>query len=87
MAKEKTAIPIEGMSFEDALAELEGIVQRLERGDGKLDDAIGAYERGVALKRHCEGKLREAQAKIEKIGLAPDGGVKTSPADIDREDS
>ncbi|MSP81359.1 MAG: exodeoxyribonuclease VII small subunit [Alphaproteobacteria bacterium] len=79
MAKEKTAAPIEGMSFEDALAELEGIVQRLERGEGKLDDAIAAYERGVALKRHCEGKLREAQAKIEKIVLAPDGTPRAEP--------
>ena len=61
------------MSFEDALNELEGIVRKIEDGRGKLDDAIQAYERGVALKRHCEGKLKEAQAKIEKITMTQDG--------------
>jgi len=55
------------MSFEDALAELERIVRQIEDGRGKLDEAISAYERGVALKRHCDGKLKEAQAKIEQI--------------------
>ncbi len=79
MAKDKAAAAIETMNFEDALAELEAIVQRLERGEGKLDDSIAAYERGVALKRHCEGKLRDAQAKIEKIVLAPDGTPRTEP--------
>jgi exodeoxyribonuclease VII small subunit len=87
MAESKLPRDVAAMSFEDALAELEQIVRRLEDGKGKLDDAISSYERGAALKRHCEAKLREAQAKIEKIGLAPDGGVKTSPAGTDREDS
>jgi exodeoxyribonuclease VII small subunit len=67
------------LSFEDALAELEGIVERLERGQGKLDEAIGDYERGVALKRHCEAKLAEAQAKIDKIVIEPGGDVGTEP--------
>lgn len=57
------------LSFEDALAELEGIVQRLEQGKTSLDDAIAAYERGAALKRHCEAKLREAREKVERITL------------------
>lgn len=58
---------ISTMSFEDALGELEKIVRQIEDGRGKLDEAISAYERGVALKRHCESKLKEAQVKIEQI--------------------
>jgi exodeoxyribonuclease VII small subunit len=67
---EPTALPhadIAAMSFEDALNELEKIVRQIEDGRGKLDEAISAYERGVALKRHCESKLKEAQVKIEQI--------------------
>ena len=71
------------MSFEAALQELESIVKTLEAGKGKLDDSIRAYERGAALKRHCEAKLREAQAKVERITLGPDGAVGTEPADTD----
>jgi exodeoxyribonuclease VII small subunit len=80
-----SAVPpdIAAMSFEAALAELEQIVRRLEEGKASLDDAISAYERGAALKQHCEAKLREAQAKVEKISLSPDGTVKASPADIE----
>lgn len=78
MAKEKAARDIASMSFEEALEELEGIVQALEKGEGKLEEAIGAYDRGMALKRHCETKLRDAQAKIEKIVLGPEG-PKTEP--------
>jgi exodeoxyribonuclease VII small subunit len=66
-------------SFEEALAELEKLVKQLEDGKAKLDDAIGAYERGALLKRHCESKLREAQAKIEQITVGNDGKVSTSP--------
>jgi exodeoxyribonuclease VII small subunit len=65
------------MSFEDALAELEKIVRQIEDGRGKLDEAISAYERGVALKRHCEEKLKEAQTKIEQIAVR-DNAVATS---------
>jgi exodeoxyribonuclease VII small subunit len=71
---------IAALSFEDALAELQDLVKRLERGDNKLDDAIKAYERGAALKRHCEAKLREAQLKVEKIVLSSDGSVGAEPA-------
>ena len=67
------------MSFEEALAELEGIVQRLEQGRTTLDEAIGAYERGAALKRHCEARLRDAREKVERITLDPDGGPATTP--------
>ena len=61
------------LSFEEALAELEAIVSRLEQGKASLDDAIGAYERGAALKAHCEAKLREAREKVEKITLDASG--------------
>lgn len=71
------------MSFEEALEELEGIVRQLESGRGKLDEAIGSYERGAALKRHCEAKLNEAQAKVEKIALAADGTIKTETQNLD----
>ena len=69
------------LRFEDALAELEQIVGRLEAGRSKLDDAIAAYERGALLKRHCEAKLREAQMKVEQIQLQPDGSLATKPLD------
>ncbi|WP_421708826.1 exodeoxyribonuclease VII small subunit [Algihabitans sp.] len=67
------------MSFEEALEELRQIVGRLESGDGQLDQAIDAYERGAHLKAHCEAKLREAQAKIEKIALGSDGVPRGTP--------
>jgi exodeoxyribonuclease VII small subunit len=78
------AIPddIAGMSFEEALAALEAIVKTLESGDGTLDESITAYERGALLKRHCEAKLREAEAKVEKISLAADGSARTEPTDL-----
>ncbi len=72
-----------GMSFEEALAELQELVKRLERGDNKLEDAVRDYERGAALKRHCEAKLKEAQLKVEAIVMNADGAVETKPADLD----
>ncbi len=74
---------IKTMSFEDALGDLEKIVRELEAGKGKLEDAIASYERGAALKQHCEAKLREAQAKVDKIVLTADGGARTRPAEIE----
>jgi exodeoxyribonuclease VII small subunit len=74
---------IAALSFEEALAELQELVKRLERGDNKLDDAIRSYERGALLKRHCEAKLREAQMKVEKIVLGADGSVGAQPADLE----
>ena len=73
---------VASMSFEQALAELEKIVQDLERGQLDLDAAITAYERGTQLKLHCEGKLREAQLRVEKIALGPDGRVRAEPTDL-----
>lgn len=63
----KIAQKIADLSFEEALAQLEAIVRGLEEGKGKLDDAIASYELGTALRCHCEAKLAEAQAKIDKI--------------------
>jgi exodeoxyribonuclease VII small subunit len=77
------APPIQSMSFEEALEELEAIVRQLEAGRFKLDDAIGAYERGAALKRHCETKLNEAKAKVERIAFAADGTPKTETQTLD----
>ncbi|MGE5547870.1 MAG: exodeoxyribonuclease VII small subunit [Solirubrobacterales bacterium] len=74
---------IAAMSFEEALAELDKIVRQLETGATRLDDAINAYERGALLKRHCEGKLKEAQAKVDRIVLGPDGAVSVEPANIE----
>ena len=79
MADKETTADLAGLSFEDALAELEKIVRQLEEGGGKLGDAIGAYERGALLKKHCEEKLRQARAKVEKILLGPDGAPQAEP--------
>ena len=72
---------IAGLSFEQALEQLEEIVKKLESGQGKLDEAIESYERGAALKRHCEAKLKEAQQKVDKIVMASDGSPGLEPAD------
>ena len=61
------------LSFETALAELEQIVARLEGGRVDLEDSIKIYERGEALRKHCDAKLAEAEARIEKITLSPQG--------------
>jgi len=74
---------IAAMSFEEALAELEKIVRRLEDGKAKLDDAIAAYERGAKLKRHCEEKLREAKMKIDRIDIGPGGEIRAEKANIE----
>jgi exodeoxyribonuclease VII small subunit len=67
------------MSFEDALAELEQIVRGLEGGQQKLEDAITAYERGAALRKHCEAKLTEAEARVAAIVQNADGSLSTRP--------
>ncbi len=72
---------ISTLSFEKALAELEDIVRRLERGEVGLDESIALYERGAALKRHCEAKLRDAELRIEQIELGADGEVKLKETD------
>jgi exodeoxyribonuclease VII small subunit len=75
----QAADDLESLSFEAALARLETIVQRLESGDVGLEESIRIYEEGVKIKAFCEKKLGEAQMRVEKIVLAPDGGVKTEP--------
>ena len=81
MAQVKPPTDIATMSFEDALRELEHIVQKLEGGDVPLDDSIRIYERGAALKAHCEARLREAELKVEKIVLGADGPKGLEKAD------
>lgn len=77
--------PIDKMPFETALKELETIVGNLERGTVALDESIAMYERGEALKKHCEKLLRDAEARIEKITLARDGTPTcTEPLDPER---
>ncbi len=70
---------ISGLSFEDALAELERIVKGLEGGQQKLEDAIMAYERGALLRQHCEAKLAEADARVQVIVQRADGTLATRP--------
>ncbi len=64
---------VSSLSFEDALGELERIVRGLEGGQQKLEDAIASYERGAALRRHCEAKLGEAEARVQAIVERADG--------------
>ncbi len=64
---------IAGMTFEEALRALEEVVRRLESGEVALDDSIGLYERGEALRKHCQARLDAAQARIERIVAGPDG--------------
>ena len=70
---------LDTLSFEDALNELEKIVRQLESGGADLASSISSYERGMALKKHCEARLKEAQTKIEKITVSADGKVTTEP--------
>ena len=83
MSESNLPTDIAAMSFEDALTELEGIVRRLEGGQVKLDEAIQSYERGAQLKRHCEQKLNEAQQRVDRIVIGPDGAVTVEPAKLD----
>jgi exodeoxyribonuclease VII small subunit len=65
--------PVAELSFEEALRELEGVVGQLETGNVELEKSIDIYERGAELKKHCEAKLAQAQARIEQITLAENG--------------
>jgi len=73
---------ISAMSFEDALRALEDVVRRLESGEVPLDDSISLYERGEALRKHCQARLDAAQARIERIVAGPGGeAAGTRPLD------
>lgn len=75
---------IKALSFEQALEALERIVDDLERGDVPLEQSIRIYERGEALKAHCEKLLKAAEDKVEKIRLSRDGApVGTEPLDTE----
>lgn len=73
MAETQIPADIAALGFEDALRELEGIVKQLEGGQVQLEQAVTTYERGTLLRRHCEQRLAEAKAKIEKISVGADG--------------
>jgi exodeoxyribonuclease VII small subunit len=83
MADADVPADIVAMSFEEALAELEQIVRRLEGGQVKLDEAILSYERGALLKRHCERKLNEAQQRVDRIVIGADSVLTAEPAKLD----
>ena len=75
-APAKSHPDIKDMTFERALKELESIVGRLERGDVELEESITIYERGEALKEHCDRLLKLAEAKVEKLTFSADGTPK-----------
>ena len=79
MTKHKS---IENISFEDALAELEEIVRKIDTGQENLADAVESFERGVLLKKHCEKMLKEAKLKIEKITSSVDGKIETAEVEL-----
>lgn len=79
----KSANDIAGLSFEKALEELETIVSKLEKGQVELDESITLYERGAALKAHCDAKLKSAQERIEKIVVGEDGAPRAEAAKFD----
>ena len=82
MTTENTA-PQQELSFEEALRQLEEIVTVLERGDVSLDQAIAAYEKGTALKAHCQKRLEEARLKVEKIDVPTTDGAPQSATPFD----
>ena len=77
-----TATDIAAFSFEQALAELEKIVAELESGQAPLERSIEVYERGAALKAHCEAKLEAARLRVEKIVVGAQGAVGSEPTEF-----
>ena len=74
---------IKALTFEQALAELEKIVADLESGQGPLERSIEIYERGAALKSHCEARLEAARLRVEKIVVGPQGQAeRAEPAEF-----
>jgi len=84
MAEKAKKEDIGAMNFETAMAELEQIVAKLEKGDVELEESIAIYERGEALRAHCDALLKKAEAKVEKITLSTDGKPSgTEPLDVE----
>ncbi len=84
MADKAKKEDIGAMSFETAMAELELIVAKLEKGDVKLEESIAIFERGEGLRTHCDALLKKAEAKVEKITLNADGKpAGTEPLDVE----
>lgn len=84
MSRKAAHADIREMSFEQGLRELEQIVGRLEHGDVELEESIDIYERGEALKAHCDKLLKQAEAKVEKITAVNSGAPSaTAPLDVD----
>jgi exodeoxyribonuclease VII small subunit len=79
----QTSKPVEELSFEEALSELETIVRQLEQGDVELEESIKIYERGAALKAHCEARLKAAELKVEQIVQGQDGTPQTEPVNLE----
>jgi exodeoxyribonuclease VII small subunit len=78
-----SAAPADELSFEDALRRLEEIVRTLEKGEAPLDKSIELYQEGDKLKRHCEARLKAAQARIEQIAFGSDGKpAEAKPFDV-----
>lgn len=79
--------PVDRLSFEDAMAELETIVDKLEKGNVALEQSIAFYERGEALKARCDSLLKNAEMRVEKVRLKSDGTpAGTAPLDAERDD-
>lgn len=73
---------LSGLTFEQALAELEKIVGALESGQTPLEESIRIYERGAALKAHCESRLEAARLRVEKITLSAGAATGAEPAEF-----
>jgi len=82
MANRPEPVPVDTLSFELALKELESIVSRLEQGEVDLEDSIALYERGQALKAHCEAKLKAAEGRLEKVVHGARGTQTSEPMDL-----
>lgn len=76
------AADIDGLSFEQALAELERIVGQLESGQAPLEESVKLYERGAALKAHCEKRLEAARLQVEKIVVGAGGQASVEPTEF-----
>ncbi|MBN8522494.1 MAG: exodeoxyribonuclease VII small subunit [Rickettsiales bacterium] len=73
---------IEKMSFEEALAELEEIVNKIDTGQESLAEAVASFEKGVALKKHCEKMLKEAKLKIEKVTITAENKIEFTEVEV-----